>query len=1197
MDNIENTNAFGDKTENTTYSYQCTTPGFDLINQYFRDNLNRHQIEQFNYFVKQEIRDIIFKESPLISACGKIKLVFIDVNVERPYFIQKMIRKNKNSETNPVLGSCVHISPDADITNRGDLGSYETVPLYPNEARKRNINYDGSIIVTVEVINRGVVKPIKILIGKLPIMLNSDLCWKTHQDASISAEARKEECVNDNGGYFIIKGKERVLISQMRKAYNRVYVEKDEDVYIAEMRSMNSFGNSVLIQTKYSSLTNEFFFSLPYIKTKKFLPAGLVFKALDASLDDVLNASNCTNNYEVCKTLEDQFDAVPTKQDALNLIAKDMSDYKEKEKKTETEKKLIENKISKNESVDIDNLQPSLKSKKNVYTAVSGDTECSAPEVLPSTAARSVLPLEYLENVLQKELFYHVGDLTSDKSTIQLGFIIRKILNTVNGNRSIDDKENIANKCVDATCSLLSFIFQILFKQFTKNIIHQIDNKKCPDVFAILKDVKNITPMLNQAFMTGNWNTQKSSSFTRIGVSQVLNRQNYGAHLSHLRRLMIPIGGKGKNFNIRYIHASHFSFICPYETPEGETVGIVLNIAMSAHITVSTNTENVKQDVYKMKCFLSNRNGKFLVILNGQVIGSCDNSIEFRKEFDILRLSSYPYVGLIRIFKEHEIHIETNDGRFIRPLFALGPRNTILYKELAKKLNKPLIELTWTEAVDAGAIVFRDVWELEQSVVAMTESDLSNYKCDYLEIDPASTMMAVSASVIPLSNHSQSPRNAYQASMSKQAIGLPSIAFQNRFDTTLHVSNTFHKPITRNNMVGVLHFNEMSHGMIAIVAIMTFSGFNQEDSIVMNKAAIDRGLFHTTTYKTIVEEEKKKGKADSECICLPDFAYRNRNYDYSHLNEQGLVWKKNIWLSKNTVIVGKVVKKIFKNENSVRETEIVDVSVVIKHGEEGYLDKVLVTTNGDGVRIVKIRVRVPRIPEIGDKFASSTAQKGTCGMIFSAEDIPFDKNGVQPDLIINPHAIPSRMTINMLIEMFFNKVACQLNREMDATPFQHRNIEQELKYWSEKTNISLIPTTMYSGTTGQKINNVFMGPCYYQRLKHLVSDKKHARMSGPLDAITHQPVAGRSKNGALRFGEMEKDALITHGSCRMTKEVLFDNSDPFQIPVCTECGFVSDDRVSCKHCSSSSIESKNLPYATKLLLQELTAMGIKTIIQ
>lgn len=1171
-----------------TYSNTCTTPGFDLINQYFRDNLNRHQIEQFNYFVKEEIRDIIFKESPLISDCGNIKIFFTDVTVERPYFTQKMIRKNKNTETVRVEGSCIQISPDADSANRGDLGSgYEVVPLYPNEARKRNINYDGSIIVTVKVINNNSTtrsQPLQISIGKLPIMINSDLCWKNHPDKSISSEAEKEECVNDRGGYFIIKGKERVLISQLRKAYNRVYVEKDENIYMAEMRSMNNFGNSVLIQTKYSSISNEFSFSLPYIKTKSFLPAGLVFKALGASLEEIFHMCNCTDNIDVCKTLTIQYESVATVQDALNLIAKDMSTYKEKEKGSDVKKIKpfsLDNNTTIESSQVLNNAESVLLSSK---TASKNQTSLQ-------------VSLEYLENVLQQELFYHVGKLTSEKSITQLGFIIRKILATVKGNRALDDKDNIANKCVDATCSLLSFIFQILFKQFTKNITNQIESKKCPDVFAILKDVKNITTVLNQAFMTGNWNTQKSSSFTRIGVSQVLNRQNYGAHLSHLRRLMLPIGGKGKNFAIRQLHSSHFSFICPYETPEGETVGIVLNLAMSAHITTKTKDTDVKQSVCEMDTFLPEKNGKFLVILNGQVIGSTNNSLNFKKEFDVLRITKYPYVGLIRIFNEREIHIETNDGRFIRPLFALGPRNTILYKELAKNLNKHISKLTWNEAFEAGAIVFRDVWELEQSVVAMNESDLSDYRCDYLEIDPASTMMAVSASVIPLSNHSQSPRNAYQASMSKQAIGLPSMAFQNRYDTTLHVSNVFQKPITRNNMVGVLKYDEMSHGTMAIVAIMTFSGFNQEDSIVMNRASLERGLFHSTTYKTIVEEEKKKGKADSECICLPDYAHRNRNYDYSHLNSQGLVWKKNTWLSKNTVIVGKVVKKIYKTDAGVRETEIVDVSVVIKHGEEGYLDSVLVTINGDGVRIVKVRVRVPRIPEIGDKFASSTAQKGTCGMIFPEEDMPFDKDGVKPDLIINPHAIPSRMTINMLIEMFFNIVACKINREMDATPFQHRNIEQELKYWSEKTGISLTPKTMYSGTTGQQIENVFMGPCYYQRLKHLVSDKMHARMSGPLDAITHQPVAGRSKNGALRFGEMEKDALLTHGSTKLLKETLFDNSDSFQIPVCTNCGFISDNRVSCKHCTTSTVELKNLPYATKLLLQELSGMGIKTTVK
>jgi DNA-directed RNA polymerase II subunit RPB2 len=490
------------------------------------------------------------------------------------------------------------------------------------------------------------------------------------------------------------------------------------------------------------------------------------------------------------------------------------------------------------------------------------------------------------------------------------------------------------------------------------------------------------------------------------------------------------------------------------------------------------------------------------------------------------------------------------------------------------------------------------VWELEQAVVAMSVEDLKKNRCDYLEICPAATMMGIMASVIPLANHSQSPRNAYQASMGKQAIGFPSEAFQQRYDTTLHVLDTPQKPITRSEMVNCLHFDEMSHGANPVVAIMTFQGFNQEDSVILNKSSIDRGLFTTTTYKTIVEEEKKRGNSDFESICLPKFQYRNRNYDYTHLNDAGLVWKKNTWLARGTVIIGKTTNKMIKKEDGSRGLETSDTSITIKHGEEGYLDSVLDTANSDGIRIIKVRIRIPRIPEIGDKFASSTAQKGTCGMIYAQEDLPYDKNGIVPDLIINPHAIPSRMTINMLIEMCFNLVGCKLGHTMDATTFQHNNIEQELETWMKKAGLDTYMSELYSGFTGEKYpHKIFMAPCFYQRLKHMVVDKIHSRVAGPLDTLTHQPVAGRSRDGGLRFGEMEKDCMLSHGSTRTLKSCLFDKSDAYTIPVCSHCGNVPRQRNYCSTCEAQDIVFRNMPYATKLLFQELQGMGISIKIQ
>ena len=1095
--------------------------GFKLIRQlYDQTHFVNHQIDTYNNFITHGMQAIVKREPPI--EINNLRVEFNHVYVDKPKFIKKTRDRTSNTD---VVGNCIETSEDAEPIKEGQkvIVNYTEAPLYPNDARKRNINYDGTIYASITVTNTETNKKTEhhqVSIGKLPVMLRSNVCRLSENN-----KITNEECTNDFGGYFIIKGKERVLVGQLRRAYNKVYVDRtpeDKYEYMAEIRSMNEQGSSILIQLKINTTTKELFFSLPYIKAKSLLPAGLVFKALGIGEDD-MKKMTYINEPDILTTLVHQHRMEVTMEEAIECIANDIAD--------ETK-------------------------------------DCM-----------------YVRDILTKELFYHVEGLTPEKSGQHLGYIIKKLVDTVYNERVLDDKDNLANKRIDGTSSLMAFLFQILFKQFVKTVSNQMESKKNPDPVAVIKEVKTITHVMNQAFMTGSWNTQKSSLFTRVGVSQVLSMQNYGAKMSHLRRIMLPVGKKGKIPSARQLHASHFSFICPYETPEGETVGLVSNLALSAEISVHVCPKLTTEVIKGMDSFRDDMDGRIQVLVNGCIVGSCDRLLAFATEFNRYRRSDMidNNVSIVRLINENEVHIWTDDGRVLRPLFALGPRNKVLYRESNAK--------TWNEHIKEGTIVFRDVWELEQAVVAMTEEDLKKNRCDYMEICPASTMMAVMASVIPLSNHSQSPRNAYQASMGKQAIGMPSTAYQQRYDTTLHVLDTPQNPLTKNEMMNVLHFNEMSHGAVPIVAIMTYRGYNQEDSVILNKGSLDRGLFRTTTYKTISEEEKKRGNSDFESICLPRFQYRNRNYDYSNLNEDGLVWKKNTYLKKGTVIIGRTTKKMIKKDDGTRVAEISDNSVVIKHGEEGYLDKVLNTLNSEGVRVIKVRIRIPRIPEIGDKFASSTAQKGTCGMIFPEEDMPFDKDGVKPDLIINPHAIPSRMTINMLIEMCFNLVGCKLGVEMDATPFKHRNIEEELMDWAKRAGIETYATTMMDGTTGEVMpSKIFMAPCFYQRLKHMVADKIHSRVAGPLDMLTHQPVAGRSRDGGLRFGEMEKDCMLSHGSTRVLKECLFDKSDKYAIPVCMGCGNVPNKRDFCDVCQEGKIEMKDMPYATKLLYQELLGM-------
>ncbi len=1041
-----------------------------------------HQIDTYNDFVYRGIQEIVNREPMIKSPTHEVRFnhVFLDV--------PRIVKSTRVSTL-----------------------------LTPSMARKRNISYESTIFANVAIkslADNTETTHNKVPIGKMPTMVGSCLCNLTEHN-----RIENEECYNDPGGYFIIKGKERVLVGQLRPVYNKVYVyhQKDKHPYLAEIRSINSAGVSVLIQGKIDT-SNRLFFSLPYIKDN--VPAGLVFRALDISEDDMLlYADLCSDELE--EYLLDQYNSVENKEGALTIIGASMAD--------------------------------------------------KSPE--------------YVLAILKNETFCHIGLLTPEGIALHLGYILKKLSQTVRKVRSPDDKDNLANKRLDTPSALIGFLFQGLFKQFTKTITTQLAQKKSPDPINIITSISSITNGLNICFMTGNWSTQKTNSYTRVGVSQVLSRQNYGAAISHLRRIMLPIGNEGKNQKIRQLHSSHFGYICPYETPEGATVGIVANLALTAEASIDIPTCEVVELIKKFKNFDNSLVGT-QILVNGVIVGSTTNPLNFYREFKAYRESDSldNTVGIAYLRSEQEVHIQSDGGRLLRPLFALQwNKKTYVENE------------SWEDAVSNNHIVFRDVWELEQSTVAMSDRDTKLNKCDYQEIAPAGVMMGIMASVIPFANHSQSPRIAYQSSMGKQAIGMPSLGFKSRYDTTLQVLDTPQKPITRSEMVNIVKFDEMSHGSVPIVAIMTYGGFNQEDSVLLNKASIDRGLFMSTTYKTIVEEERKRGNSDFEQICVPANEYKKRGYNYSHLDSNGLVKAdKAIYLKKGDVVIGKTICKAVK-KNDARVMEITDASIVIKHGEEGYLDSVLDTVTNEGIRVAKIRIRIPRRPEIGDKFASSTAQKGTCGMIYSQEDMPFDKDGITPDLIMNPHAIPSRMTINMLIEMCYNLVGCRTGKYMDATTFAHDNVEKSLTEWLDVLGWNSFNSTLYSGFTGQKFPaKIFMGPSFYQRLKHMVSDKIHARMCGPLDILTHQPVAGRSKDGGLRFGEMERDCMLAHGSVRFLKECLFDKSDKYTVSVCTSCGNIPKVPTHCNTCNDNiHIAKKNMPYATKLLFQDLIGMGVK----
>lgn len=1047
----------------------------ELIKEYLsQTNLVSHHIGPFNELLTHGLQQIINRELPIVGLNHTV--TFGQVFVDRPKFIN----------------SCKNL-----------------VSMYPNHARKLNLTYDGIVYVNVTV-NK--VETCRVPIGKMPIMLKSSACNLSH----VNDVTTKEECIHDPGGYFIINGKERVLVGQLRATYNQVYTFQckpdDKFMYYSEIRSINDIGSSVLIRAfiddKYAC-----YLSLPNIKT--LLPAGLVFNAMGVTCEEMLKNVRITNA-TVVTILKEQYHQC---ENAVDYIS----------------------------------------------------------SILPTDDFNKA---DYVKTILEKELFYHVGHLTIDKSSRHLGHLLERLIKVSCGILSTDDKHNLANKRLDSSGNLVAFIFNGLFKQFVKAISTQLtEPKKLADPISIIKSLNIISYGMTSCFMASNWTTQKSQNvYSREGVSQVLNVQNYGSKLSHLRRIMLPNGVKGKNSSARLMHSSQFSFICPAETPEGERVGLVSNLSLTVDVTCNISTcevLNIIKTIFDENIFTN----RYLIIINGTIVGSCSDAYVFLSKFDKFRQSDllHSWISVAWLRYADEIHIWSDEGRLVRPLLKVD----VEYPK------------TFKDGIISNAIIFRDVLELEQCVIAMDKTDLKKFKCHYIEICPAATIMSVMASVIPFYNHSQSPRNAYQASMGKQAIGIPCETFPYRYDTTLHVLNYPQQPITRSEMVNVIKFNEMSHGASPIVAIMTFCGFNQEDSIILNKSSVDRGLFTSMKYITIVEEEKKHGNNDFESICLPKEEYRHHDVDYSHLSKNGIINQNTkTFLKVGMAIIGKTKSLMVKNPDGTRNLKTTDATVTIKTGEEGYLDSVLDATS-DGIRLIKIRIRMYRIPEIGDKFASSTAQKGTCGMLFRQEDMPFDKDGIYPDLIINPHAIPSRMTINMLIEQCLNLVGCKTGVYQDATAFAHDDIMTCVEGKLKLAGFTDYKMQLYSGFTGEQFKcKTFIAPAYYQRLKHMVTDKIHARMAGPLDSLTHQPVAGRAREGGLRIGNMENDATIASGASRMVKEFMFDQSDKYELCVCPSCGQIPLNRSTCQNCNVD-VMYKNTPYATKLFYQLLMGMGLK----
>ena len=589
---------------------------------------------------------------------------------------------------------------------------------------------------------------------------------------------------------------------------------------------------------------------------------------------------------------------------------------------------------------------------------------------------------------------------------------------------------------------------------------------------------------------------------------------------------------------------------------------------------------------------------KTKIYINGELLGTCDDPINFTHEMREKRRNGEVSSEMNITYYEdnHEIYIFNDPGRARRPLIIVKDGVPLLTEDHLNKISNG--KLKWDELIANGLIEYLDAEEEENSYIAMSLAEL-NSEHTHLEIDPA-TMLGICAGIIPFSDHNSSPRNTMEAGMTKQALVLYVSNYALRTDTRAHLLHHPQTPIVKTRIIDSTHYDLRPSGQNFVVALMSYEGYNMEDAMVINKGALERGLARSSFFRAYDTSEKRYAGGQVDKFEVPDKnikGYRSEE-SYRNLDEDGVVNPESA-VESGDVLIGKTSPPRFLEEDfgTVADRRR-ETSVTVRHGEKGIVDAVLLSETVEGSRLAKIRVRDTRQPEFGDKFASRHGQKGVVGLILSPEDIPFTEFGVVPDLIVNPHAIPSRMSIGQVLEMVAGKAGCLEGQRIDATPF-NQTLEDEIKQQLLDNGFeSAGCESLYSGVTGERIDaEIFVGVAYYQKLHHMTTDKVYARSRGPVQVLTRQPTEGRAREGGLRFGEMERDCLIAHGAALTLKERLLDESDKYEAIVCENCGMLAvydknKNKKYCPICGDVETYPVEISYAFKLLLDELKSLCI-----
>lgn len=1205
-----------------------------IIDKLFNDNPNflvSHHLDSYNDFINIGVKKVFQENNPIRFTekekenANECMLYFGGKDGSKIYFGKPIIYDDEN----------VHF-------------------MFPNEARLRNMTYGITIHYDVEVdfiindtedgtpIEKSIVIE-KVLLGKFPIMLKSNVCILSKMCKDVCSQMG--ECKNDHGGYFIIDGKEKAVVCQEKFADNMINVKlhKKDDLYShsAEIRSVSE-DTSKPIRTCGVRIVNshkQIVVSIPNVK--KHIPLFILMRALGITSDKkiiemcILDLNKYKHYIELFRPSIHDANIIFNQQNALEYIA------------SFTKRGTLMSTMEILSDFFLPHIGETKFIEKSFFVGhmVFELLKVYTKEELPTDRDSFKFKRIELSGVMLYELFreYYLIQKNEIYQKISKEYYFHRVQYQKKDN-NINKEKNVE---FEETCDSHTFmsLIELNYGRYFKD--------------------KTVEKGIRRAFK-GNWGAHTHTK--KIGASQDLNRLSYNSALSQLRKLNLPLDSTAKVVGPRLLNSTQWGFIDPIDTPDGGNIGLHKHLAIGAQVTCNSSGVSMEKwirrnvamklmsectPIYISKCSK--------IFVNGKWVGIIEEPLNFVNKMKLYRRNGIIpiYTSISFDYRRKIVNIYTDSGRLTRPIYYID-NNKISYERKAiidklidgtakwenivsgfktksdqsynfksntlYELNtlyddlNPNDESSFDTLLEMKSIVdFIDTSEEENAYIALKLDDKSGSKYHtHLEIEP-SLLLGVMGNQVIFPENNPATRDAFFCGQAKQAVSVYHSNYQMRIDKMSVVLNYGQIPLIKSRYLQYINNEEHPYGVNTIVAIMSYTGYNVEDAILINKGSIDRGLFRTTYYSMYESKEesaKISGGSHSKFANIQKntVSRLKQGYDYSMLDDFGLV-KENTEITDKTIVIGKI------NANLEKDGEWIDDSVKTKKGQLGFVDKSFITDGEEGFNIAKVRIREERIPAIGDKMGSRAGQKGTVGLIIPECDMPFTEDGIKPDLIINPHAIPSRMTIGQIVETMFGKLCGNLGTFGDCTAYQSKGSNIST-YGKELTNIGYHSSgnqLLHDAQTGEQLTaDIFIGPTYYMRLKHMVKDKINHRARGPKTMMTRQSVHGRANDGGLRIGEMERDGILGHGMSSFLNDSFLNRGDEYYIAVCNNTGslaiynesknlFISpqadgpikfvnniDGTINIKNISKfgRSFSILKVPYSFKLLLQELQTMNV-----